>query len=126
MHKQWLGCCAGNFQTGRGDVKPIAVVVHRTGGTLAEIDTRFATAGTFSSAHYAVAADGTVHQYVEEADTAFHAGVVVNPQWPLLQLGKNPNLYTIGIELEGDAGNAIAVAQYDALASLIGEVAARF
>jgi hypothetical protein len=26
-----------------------------------------------------VGSDGTVHQYIEEADIAFHAGVVVNP-----------------------------------------------
>ena len=126
MYKQWIGCCAQNFQTGRTGSKPEAVVVHRTGGTMADIDTRCGQAGTYSSAHYAVGIDGTVHQYVEETDTAFHAGVVVNPEWKLIEPGTNPNLYTIGIELEGNAGEATADAQYSAAAALIAEVAARW
>ena len=126
MHKQWIGCDAGNFRSGRGEFKPEAVVLHRSGGTLAEIDKRYAQAATFTSAHYAVASDGSVHQYVEEADTAFHAGVVVNPTWQLIKPGRNPNFYVIGIELEGDAGDPTTGAQYDAAAALIAEIAARY
>src|SRR5207244_1995205 len=111
---------------GRGEFKPEAVVLHRSGGTLAEIDKRYAQAATFTSAHYAVASDGSVHQYVEEADTAFHAGVVVNPTWQLIKPGRNPNFYVIGIELEGEAGDPTTGAQYDAAAALIAEIAARY
>lgn len=126
MFKQWVGCCSQNFHAGRNGCKPLAMVVHRTGGTLADIDGRCTQAGTFSSAHYAVGADGTVHQYVEETDTAFHAGVVVNPTWPLIQQNLNPNLYTLAIELEGNAGDAITDPQYTAAAALIAEMAARW
>ena len=126
MHKQWMGCDAGNFRSGRGDFKPEAVILHRSGGTLAEIDKRCSQTGTFTSAHYAIASDGSVHQYVEEADTAFHAGVVVNATWRLIKPGSNPNFYAIGIELEGDAADPTTSAQYDAAAALIAEIAARY
>lgn len=126
MFKKWIGCSPQNFQAGRAGFKPQAVVVHRSGGSLADIDNRSLQAGTFSSAHYAVASDGDIHQYVEETDAAFHAGVVVNPKWPLIQAGKNPNLYTLGIELEGNAGQPIPDAQYNAAALLIAEIVARW
>ena len=42
MHKQWIGCDAGNFRSGRGEFKPEAVILHRSGGTLADIDKRYA------------------------------------------------------------------------------------
>ena len=121
-----MGCDAGNFRSGRGDFKPEAVILHRSGGTLAEIDKRCSQTGTFTSAHYAIASDGSVHQYVEEADTAFHAGVVVNATWRLIKPGSNPNFYAIGIELEGDAADPTTSAQYDAAAALIAEIAARY
>src|SRR5258708_18197834 len=38
---------------------------------------------------------------MKEEDTAFHAGVLVNPTWTLLRPGVNPNSYTIGVEHEG-------------------------
>jgi len=125
MHKQWMGASAQNFRPGRGGVPVKAVVVHRSGGSLDDLDARFAKAGAFNSAHYGIGLDGVVHQYVEESDTAFHAGVVVNSAWPLLEPGRNPNLYTIGIELAGSAGAAVSAEQYDAAAALIAEIAAR-
>lgn len=126
MHKQWMGCNQTNFASGRGGCKPEAVVLHRTGGSLQDIDGRCNQAGTFSSAHYAVGSNAEVHQYVEETDTAYHAGVVVNPLWLQLNPGKNPNLYTIGVEIEGNAGAAISSAHYDAIASLISEIVGRW
>jgi N-acetyl-anhydromuramyl-L-alanine amidase AmpD len=125
MHKQWCGCSAQNFRPNRAASKPEAVVLHRTGGSLADIDARCLQAGTFSSVHYGVGTDGTVHQYVEESDTAFHAGVVVNPAWSLIKPGQNPNFYTIGIELAGKPGEIAADAQYCAAAELLAEIAGR-
>jgi N-acetyl-anhydromuramyl-L-alanine amidase AmpD len=125
MHKQWCGCSTQNFRSDRGAFKPQAVVLHRSGGSLADIDARCLQAGTFSSAHYAIGADGAVHQYVEESDTAFHAGIVVNPVWTLIQPGQNPNFYTIGIELAGNAGDPPSDAQYSAAAELLAEIAGR-
>ena len=83
MHKQWLGCRASNFRVGRPGFSPEAIVIHRTGGTLAEIDARFQLANTFASAHYAIGKNGDVHQYVEERDTAFHAAKRLTVAWTL-------------------------------------------
>ena len=126
MHKQWIGCAAQNFRPNRGAFQPEAVVLHRTGGSLSDIDARCNQAGTFSSAHYAVGTDGLAHQYVEESGTAFHAGVVVSPTWRLIKPGQNPNLYTIGIELAGNAGERVTDVQYDAAASLSAEILRRY
>jgi len=101
-------------------------VIHRTGGALAEIDARFRLANSFSSSHYAVAKNGDVHQYVDEQDTAFHAGVLVNPTWTLIKPGKNPNLYTIAIEQEGAAGETPTDAQYAVTAALLAEIGQRW
>jgi N-acetyl-anhydromuramyl-L-alanine amidase AmpD len=67
-----------------------------------------------------------VHQFVDEADTAFHAGTVVRPTWRLLQPRVNPNLYTIGIEHEGLPQDSWADDLYATSAALIREVAARW
>jgi N-acetylmuramoyl-L-alanine amidase len=97
MHKQWFGCCADNFKSGRGGLKPEAIVIHRSGGRLTELDARCKKPRAFSSAHYGVGPAGEVHQYVDERDTAFHAGIVVNPTANIVnaKTGINPNLYTI-------------------------------
>lgn len=125
MHKQWIGCSAQNFRPNRGTFQPEAVVLHRTGGSLSDIDARCNQGGSFSSAHYGVGTDGLIHQYVEESDTAFHAGVVVSPTWLLIKPGQNPNLYTIGIELAGNAGEPITDAEYEGAAGLIAEILRR-
>jgi hypothetical protein len=123
MHKRWIGCSASNYKSGRGGLKPEAIVIHRSGGELSQIDARLNQSQTFRSAHYAVGVNGEVHQYVEESDTAFHAGIVVNPSWSLVKAGVNPNLYTISIELEGSPGDSVSATQYDAAAALILDIA---
>ncbi len=67
-----------------------------------------------------------VHQYVDENDTAFHAGIVVNPTWSLLKPGVNPNFYTCGIEHEGRPDDVWPDAQLTASAALILQIAARW
>jgi N-acetyl-anhydromuramyl-L-alanine amidase AmpD len=49
------------------------------------------------SCHYGVDEDGALTQYIDDTDTAFHAGVIDAPDWRLLKAGVNPNYYTIGI-----------------------------
>jgi N-acetyl-anhydromuramyl-L-alanine amidase AmpD len=122
MHKQWIGCLASNFAPGRAGFRPEAVVIHRTGGSLQDIDARFAQNSSFSSSHYAIGLDGEVHQYIEEKDTAFHAGVMVNPTWKLLKPGGNPNFYTIAIEEAGVAGDPLTDLQYQVTAALVADI----
>jgi N-acetyl-anhydromuramyl-L-alanine amidase AmpD len=125
MHKQWFGCCAANFKSGRSGSRPEAIVIHRSGGSLTDLDARCNKPQTFSSAHYGVGPAGEVHQYVEETDTAFHAGIVVNPtaNMVIAKPGVNPNLYTIAIEQAGSPGETLPDAQYEATAALICDIA---
>ena len=127
MHKQFVGCAAGNFRKGRGNGhKPEAIVIHIICGSLQSAKQQFANPASQVSAHYGVGRDGTVLQFVEEEDTAFHAGIVVNPSWNGMRAGVNPNLYTVGIEHEGQPIDTWPDAQYMASAGLVAEIAARW
>lgn len=91
--------CA-NFSSREG-YKPEVIVVHISAGSLTSMTNWFQTPNSQASAHYGVGKDGSVLQYVEEKNKAWHAGRVNNPNFKLYKQGINPNLYTIGIENEG-------------------------
>lgn len=120
-----------NFAPGRGAYKPELIVIHVMAGTLAGTDDWFrtgsATAGNPVSSHYGVGHSGEIHKYVTEANTAWHAGRVSNPSFKLYKPNVNPNLYTIGIEHEG---NDLSVdgtpAQKAASAALIYDICTRY
>lgn len=114
-----------NFSPGRRGQTAVAIVVHIMDGTLAGTDAWFASRGSKVSAHYGVGKNGEVHQYVDEDDTAQHAGIVDSPAALVVRqrLTLNPNLYTVGIEHEGRDGDALTPAQADASAELIAEIA---
>lgn len=97
----WVGARAGNFTVGRRGFVPEAIVIHVMAGTMQSTRNWFNDPTSTVSAHYGVARDGTIEQYVHENDTAHHAGIIDRPTWPLLKRGVNPNYYTIGIEHEG-------------------------
>lgn len=107
---------------------PRAIVVHTTAGTFAGTASWFADPASRVSSHYLVALNGRVAQFVEEADTARHAGRVRDPTVTFLT-DANPNLYTLGIEFE-DANDPHGVLrpaeQYVVGAALIRELAARW
>jgi N-acetylmuramoyl-L-alanine amidase len=132
MEKLWIGCDPGNFFKGRRGKTPIAIVVHIMAGSLRGTDQWFNNPRSRVSAHYGIGKSGEIHQYVAETDTAYHAGTVDNPTWPLMQPGGspgpkiNPNYYTIGIEHEGFPDDVWPAAQVAASAALIAEVAARW
>lgn len=121
---QWIG--SPNFAKGRQGYQPLAIVIHIMQGTLADTDSWFNAVKSQVSAHYGVGKDGSVHQYVGEGDTAWHAGRVNAPTWPLLRPGVNPNWYTIGIEHEGQSGVAWTDDMYAASASLVAAAANRW
>lgn len=124
---RWIGCPDSNFRRGRPfGLFPEAVVVHVMEASFASGEAVFRDATTQKSAHYGISRDGEVHQYVDESDTAFHAGIVVNPTWELLKPRVNPNFYTIGIEHEGHADNPWTDPQLEASATLIAQIAARW
>ena len=78
-----------NYREGRNGTTVDRVVVHVMDGTLRGTDAWFANPASAVSAHYGVGANGEVHRYVPEADTAWHAGDAAM------------NRRSIGIEHEG-------------------------
>ena len=132
MTIEWIGCAPSNFRGGRPpQYHPEAIVIHIMAGSLRGTDTWFGSPVSSVSAHYGVGKDGTIHQYVHEEDTAFHAGTVDNPSWTGIRRNAaggfiNPNFYTIGIEHEGFPDQQWPPAQIDASAALIAEVGTRW
>jgi N-acetyl-anhydromuramyl-L-alanine amidase AmpD len=129
MDRKWIGAAAGNFRVGRpAGMKPEIIVLHTINGSLADAASRYNSAGTSVSSHYAVGAGGEVQQFVKEEDTAFHAGVIINPASSIVA-GRpkiNPNFYSIGIDFEGKADAALTAEQSAAAAALLGDIATRW
>jgi N-acetylmuramoyl-L-alanine amidase len=127
MEPKWIGCPESNFRKGRPlGFRPEAIVIHIMDGSFSAGESVFLGEGTQKSAHYGISKEGVIHQYVDENNTAFHAGIVVNPTWELLKPGINPNFYTVGIEHEGRPDDIWPDTQLTASAGLIGEIVARW
>ena len=95
-------------------------------GTLRGTDAWFRNPKSRVSAHYGIGRTGDVHQYVQEADTAWHAGRVYRPTWTGVRRGRNPNRYTIGIEHEGHLADDWPEPMMQASARLIADVCSRW
>ena len=124
-----IGCAPGNFRKGRpSPYLPIAIVIHIMDGTLRGTDQWFNDPASKVSAHYGIGRKGEVHQYVDESDTAFHAGIVVNPASALVKArpSVNPNYYTIGIEHEGRRSDPWTDVQLQTSILLVAQVALRW
>jgi len=114
----------GNYMVGRVDHtmqfgssgRPSYIVLHTIGGTVGMADLRFKNPSSEASAHYGVALDGTVVQWVGESDTAYHAG-----SWDM-------DLASIGIEHEdgGQPDAPRADALYAASSALVREICLRY
>lgn len=115
-----------NFWVGRKGYRPEAIVIHIMDGTLVGTDAWFANHNSQVSAHYGVGKSGEVHQYVQETDTAWHAGRVDAPVWKLIRPNVNPNLYTIGIEHEGKPNDQWTEEMKRVSANLIRETCQRW
>lgn len=103
------------------------VVVHVTEGDAQSTVQWFNDPRSHVSAHYLVQKDGTILQFVQEGDTAWHAGRVQAATAPLVleRIGANPNSYSIGIEHEGDGKHELTDAQRASSVALIADVCAR-
>ncbi len=115
-----------NFWAGRKGYRPEAIVIHIMDGTLIGTDSWFANTTSQVSAHYGIGKSGEVHQYVNEQDSAWHAGRVDAPVWKLIKPNINPNLYTVGIEHEGKPDDVWTDAMKQASATLIREICERW
>lgn len=121
MPKQFIACAPANFLKGRRGFRPEAIVLHGM-SSLERARELFTDPASALSAHYVVGAEGNVLQFVEESDSAFHAGIVVNPSWRGLRPGVNPNFYTLGVAFAGAWNDRLR----DRLAQLLAEVASRW
>ncbi len=126
MQRDWIGCATDNFRKGRHGFEPRAIVIHIIVSSLESAGLTFRDPRSCVSAHYGVGKSGRVHQFVEETDTAFHAGTVVEPTWRLIDPNINPNLYTVGIEHEGQPQDTWPDEQFRASAALVREIAGRW
>ena len=120
-----------NFINGRKIYRPEAIVIHIMEGSLSGTDSWFQSRQSQVSAHYGVGKTGEVHQYVQERDTAWHAGRVNAPTWNLIKPSGsgqfiNPNYYTIGIEHEGSVDSEWTDEMYNTSATMIKEIAERW
>ena len=98
---------AAHYDRGRSGQRPTGIVLHTNVGSFDSTVHWFADPESEVSAHYLVGLDGRIAQFVDEADTARHAGRVADPTTPLFS-GEDPNLHTVGIEFE-DGGDPLGV-----------------
>lgn len=112
---EWVG--SPNFRPGRNGRKPIAIVDHITAGLYPGCLVWMQNPKAQASAQYLITKKGRIFQLVKDEDTAWHAGAVNKPNWPLYD-GTNPNQYTIGIEHEALAGEGLTEEQFKASAWL--------
>ena len=116
-----------NYDVGRSGQKVKAVVLHIAAGSMMGIFPTFNDPNRLASAHFAVAKNGTIEQYVSIDDTAYGVGMrfkdgnwynprgkLAKPTWPGLQPPLNPNLYTISVEHEGQPEDQWTPQMYDA------------
>ncbi|MFB6364454.1 N-acetylmuramoyl-L-alanine amidase, partial [Paenibacillus elgii] len=94
----------------RGGIVPVSIVNHISAGTMSSMDSWFRSPGNkVSSAHFGVARDGRIHQYVKIERMAWANGITTDriplAKAPIVKdFGINPNLYTVSIEHEGTDG----------------------
>src|SRR5215475_2671876 len=88
-----------------GGNTPRLYIVHIMQGTLAGTDSWFHNPESNVSAHFGIGADGTVYQWVDTANQAWHA------------MGAND--HSIGVENEGMTGHQLTPAQVEANAQLL-------
>jgi gas vesicle protein len=106
-----------NYKFGRDGRNVEFIVIHTYGGGGVSLYNWFQNNQVQVSAHYAVRKDGIIEQYVEESNTAYHAG-----NWEY-------NLKSIGIEHQDDNNwnDAIRTNElYEASAQLIADIFRRY
>ncbi|RED14222.1 N-acetylmuramoyl-L-alanine amidase [Pontivivens insulae] len=110
-----------NFGERRGCEAPSHIVIHYTAMESAEAAIERLCSAEFQvSAHYVIAADGTVSRLVAEADRAWHAGA---GSW---QGHEDMNSRSIGIELDYPGTGPFEAAQMRALLALLRGIMGRW
>lgn len=108
---------SANWDAGRNGNAVSGIVLHTMVGTTTGSYNRFNNPSSQVSVHYGVSLDGSIHQWVDEQDTAWQAG-----NYPV-------NLRTIGIEHEdnGNANDSVrTAAEYESSSSLVADICKRY
>lgn len=111
MNVDFIG--SPNYTQGREGNTIDRIVVHWMDGALVDADRVFQDVAHQTSAHYGVE-DGVIHKYVDEANTAYHAG-----DWAM-------NLRSIGIEHSAQPERDASDLTYQTSAKLIADICARY
>lgn len=93
---------AVNFE--RGGLRPRMIVLHVMQGSLVGTDAWFRNPRSEVSAHFGLGKAGTVYQWVDTDDIAWHAAAA--------------NPFSIGVECEGDSGEQLTRQQLRAAADI--------
>lgn len=110
---KWIG--SPNHYNGREGHHVTHITLHIMAGYLAGTDSVFTNPASQASAHYGIGADGTIHQYVREADGSYSDANYIS------------NNSTISIEHEGGIPQATCTqACIDASARLCADIAQRY
>ena len=113
MNIQWIGANSANYQKGRNGVTISKIVLHWIVGKLAAADATFQDSKRVASAHYGIG-NTVVHQYVDDENTAYHAGnLTVNRQ-------------SLGIEHEGGPEIPISDLTYKTSAQLVADLCRKY
>lgn len=113
-----MGNSHTNSSSREGHV-PFVIVNHISAGTMSSMDSWFTSpANQVSSAHFGIARDGRMHQYVSIDRMAWANGLFLSQLQSatapvVAEQGVNPNLYTVSIEHEGLNG-ALTELQFEA------------
>jgi hypothetical protein len=118
----WKG--SPNFWGGRDGHEVVAIVDHIMVGTMESTHGWFNNRGSEVSSQYGVAKDGRIWQWVRLSDTAWANGPTELPDTSLdwlmqaIKAKVNPNALTVSIEHEGNSGDIMPPAQYQATLDL--------
>lgn len=108
---------SSNWDTGRGGKPVSGIVLHTMVGYMQGSENRFADPSSQVSVHYGIGMDGSIRQWVDEANTAWQAGNYA------------VNQTTIGIEHEDFANpNDVTrtAALYEASSNLVADICRRY
>jgi len=112
----WRG--SPNYWVGRNTQKAVAICDHIMQASEESADGWFKNVASEVSAHFGVARDGRIYQWVRTENTAWANGILQDPNMAIdwlnhcVSYGINPNLVTISIEHEGYSGKPFTEIQY--------------
>ena len=122
----WKGANPANWHSGRYKSIPVqAIVIHLMDGSLTGTDAWFNDPKAIVSAHYGIGHSGEIHQYVQESDTAYHAGRSLDSTWIRQWPYPSANSFSIGIEHEDHLTDPWPDAMLASSARLIANICTR-